>query len=173
MTGGTDRLVPRRAAGHVEPVGRVWLIASPNGTYETDLTTFIPAPSVERTNARLRRFVSSGFCRTGDATKHAQELRRLGRLVHDEEHIKAKERFFKALADANRLRILKLLADREMCVCEVMVTLEMTQSNASHHLGILEREGLVRKRREGKWALYSLSSRKVASLIEMTSSAER
>jgi ArsR family transcriptional regulator len=63
---------------------------------------------------------------------------------------------FKALADATRLRILKLLDVREMCVCEVMIALDLTQSTASHHLKILENAGLVKSRKEGKWVYYSL-----------------
>ena len=52
---------------------------------------------------------------------------------------------------------MNLLQTREMCVCEVLVALELTQPTASHHLGILENEGLVKKRKEGKWVLYSVS----------------
>ncbi len=121
---------------------------------------------MEPARARLRRFVSSGICLERDAAKHTKELERLRKLVRDEDRIKAKERLFKALGDANRLKILMLLTEREMCVCEVMITLGMTQSNASHHLAILERADLVKNRREGKWVLYALSSPRVASLIE-------
>lgn len=68
-----------------------------------------------------------------------------------------KGKIFKALADEIRLRILSLLATREMCVCEIMVALDLTQPTASHHLGILENVGLVKDRKEGKWVFYRLS----------------
>jgi ArsR family transcriptional regulator len=71
------------------------------------------------------------------------------------ETAKKRSRIFKALADETRLRILGLLAAREMCVCEVMVALELTQPTASHHLGILENAGLVKNRKEGKWVFYT------------------
>lgn len=67
-------------------------------------------------------------------------------------------RFFKALADRTRLRILKLLGVREMCVCEVMVALDLTQSTVSHHLGLLENAGLVKGRKEGKWVFYRIAN---------------
>ena len=65
---------------------------------------------------------------------------------------------FKALADKTRLKILMLLDIREMCICEIMVALDLTQSTASHHLGILEAVELVKDRREGKWVFYSLEN---------------
>ena len=73
------------------------------------------------------------------------------------ESAEQRSRFFKALADGIRLRILSLLVTREMCVCEVMVALDLTQPTASHHLGILENVGLVKHRKEGKWVFYRLS----------------
>jgi ArsR family transcriptional regulator len=64
---------------------------------------------------------------------------------------------FKALADETRLKVLRLLARRELCVCEVMAALDLTQPTASHHLGILENAGLVKGRKDGKWVFYSLA----------------
>ena len=61
-----------------------------------------------------------------------------------------------ALADANRLQILSLLAQRESCVCEIMSVLGLGQSLVSHHLGVLRRAGLVQDRRDGRWVYYSL-----------------
>lgn len=71
-----------------------------------------------------------------------------------------KSKFFKALADPTRLRMLGLLVVREMCVCEVMAALDLTQPTASHHLRILENIGLVVDRKEGKWVFYSLKDPK-------------
>ena len=74
------------------------------------------------------------------------------------ENSEAKSKVFKALADSIRLRILGLLSSREMCVCEVMVALGLTQPTASHHLRILENVGLVKDRKEGKWVFYSIAN---------------
>ena len=73
----------------------------------------------------------------------------------DEKETRDLSRVFKALSDPKRLGILRLLEVRDMCVCELMVALDMTQPNLSHHVKILEREGFVEKRKEGKWTFYS------------------
>lgn len=63
---------------------------------------------------------------------------------------------FKALSDPTRLRIMKVLESRELCVCELMQVLDMSQPRISRHLGILKSAELVNDRREGKWVFYSL-----------------
>ena len=64
---------------------------------------------------------------------------------------------FKALSDETRIRLLKLLQQRELCVCEIMQALDMTQSRVSRNLGILKDAGLVKDRRDGLWVHYSLN----------------
>lgn len=64
---------------------------------------------------------------------------------------------FKALAHDTRLRILNLLLDGEVCVCRIMEILDLPQSTASRHLGILKNAGLLDDRREGIWVHYSLA----------------
>lgn len=67
------------------------------------------------------------------------------------------ERIFKALADQTRLRMLALLHARgELCVCDFMAALGITQSKASRHLRYLANAGLVDDRRDGVWVLYRL-----------------
>ena len=62
----------------------------------------------------------------------------------------------KALSDETRLRILKILMERECCVCEVMQALDISQTRASRNLGILHDAGFLKMRREGLWSLYSI-----------------
>lgn len=76
------------------------------------------------------------------------------------------EQVFSGLADKTRLKALKLIAEEELCACEVMAALDLTQPTASHHLGILERSGLITSRREGKWIFYRLADPKVEALLE-------
>jgi ArsR family transcriptional regulator len=67
------------------------------------------------------------------------------------------EGFFKALADATRLRILGLLLTGEVCVCHIHETLKIPQPKASRHLAYLRRAGVVETRREGLWIHYRLA----------------
>ena len=115
---------------------------------------------------RLERLVSSGICPAEDVSKYAVELRQLVHEITDENTVKTQSRLFKALADTTRLKIMMLLDIREMCVCEIMVALDLTQPTASHHLGILEAVDLVKDRREGKWVFYSLKDKSVTNLIK-------
>lgn len=64
---------------------------------------------------------------------------------------------FKALADETRLRILNLLVQGELCVCDIMAVLDVGQSKASRHLAYLRNVGLVNDRRSGVWMHYSLA----------------
>lgn len=64
---------------------------------------------------------------------------------------------FKALAHQTRLQILCLLLEGEVCVCKIMVILNLPQSTASRHLAILKNAGLVQDRRDGTWIHYSLA----------------
>lgn len=62
----------------------------------------------------------------------------------------------KALGDENRLRILALLAQGELCGCHVADALELSQPNVSRHLGVLRGAGLVDGERRGGWTVYRL-----------------
>lgn len=63
---------------------------------------------------------------------------------------------FRALADPTRLRLLNLIADREICVCYLVEILRMSQPKVSRHLAYLRRAGMVASRRDGKWMPYRL-----------------
>jgi len=62
---------------------------------------------------------------------------------------------FKALSDPNRLMIMDMLSCGELCACEILCKLGITQPTLSHHMGILCGCGLVKGRRDGKWTYYS------------------
>lgn len=63
----------------------------------------------------------------------------------------------KALSDPNRVKIVKLLQHRAMCVCELRELLEVSQPTVSKHLKILERAGLVNSKKDGLWVDYFLA----------------
>lgn len=64
---------------------------------------------------------------------------------------------FKTLGDENRLRILNLLMHAELCVCEIEVLLEITQSNASRHLSKLKRIDIISSSKDAQWIHYKAS----------------
>jgi DNA-binding transcriptional ArsR family regulator len=117
--------------------------------------------SKSKIDKRLKRLTESGICSREATQEYAAELEELANKNVSIKSADRKSKIFKALADGTRLRILGLLAVREMCVCEVMVALHLTQPTASHHLRILENVGFVRDRKEGKWVFYSLSDPKL------------
>lgn len=63
----------------------------------------------------------------------------------------------KALADSNRLAIIRHLGKGEACVCELLEIFSVTQPTLSHHMRILSEANLVEGRREGKWIHYSIN----------------
>ena len=66
---------------------------------------------------------------------------------------------FKALSDRNRLRIVKMLEAKPMCVCEITAVLNLAASTVSKHLSLLHEAELIEDRKDGKWVNYSLPGR--------------
>jgi thioredoxin type arsenate reductase len=67
-------------------------------------------------------------------------------------------RLMKALSDPNRVKIIKMLQRRRMCVCELQVALGIAQPTVSSHLKVLEEAGLVEGAKQGQWVYYSLAA---------------
>jgi ArsR family transcriptional regulator len=65
-------------------------------------------------------------------------------------------KIFKALSDETRMRILKLLENGELCVCDIVAALDMIQPKVSFHLSVLKEAGLIKDRKQGKWIHYSI-----------------
>lgn len=63
----------------------------------------------------------------------------------------------KALSEETRLRILNLLYEKELCVCDIMETLQISQAKASRHMIYLKNAGLVKDRKYAQWVYYSMS----------------
>jgi ArsR family transcriptional regulator len=74
---------------------------------------------------------------------------------------------FRALSDETRMRMLHLLLDGELCVCEIMQALEISQTRASRNLGMLRDAGLLKDRRDGQWVHYSLDQEAAARYSEL------
>lgn len=73
-------------------------------------------------------------------------------------------RSFQALADEKRVRVLELLGEGELCVCELTEALDLSQPLLSFHLRTLREAGLVRTRKKGRWVHYSLDRTKLERL---------
>jgi len=74
---------------------------------------------------------------------------------------------FRALSDETRMRMLHLLLDGELCVCEIMQALEISQTRASRNLGILRDAGLLKDRRDGQWVHYSVNKEVAAEYLKL------
>ena len=72
---------------------------------------------------------------------------------------------FKIFGDTSRIKVLYVLFESEMCVCDIAQLLNMTQSAISHHLKALKQSKLVKFRREGKTVFYSLADNHVHTII--------
>jgi ArsR family transcriptional regulator len=84
-----------------------------------------------------------------------------GHYIHTykygEDAMKEFIKVMKALSDPNRVKLVKMLQQRTMCVCEVQAVIGIAQPTVSKHLKILEGAGFVDRKKEGLWANYSLS----------------
>ncbi len=85
----------------------------------------------------------------------------------DEEKLYDLADFFKIFGDSTRIKILWALDSAEMCVCDLAFLLNMTKSAVSHQLKTLRQEKLVKYRREGKNAFYSLQDEHVKNILEI------
>ncbi len=73
--------------------------------------------------------------------------------------LEEKVKFFKALSDPNRLRILKMLQSKPLCVCEITAVLKLATSTVSKHLSTLKQSGFIKETKNGKWIDYSINIR--------------
>ncbi len=80
---------------------------------------------------------------------------------------------FKALSDENRLRIIKLLEEGELCVCDIVAALDTVQPKVSFHLSSLKEAGLIKDRKQGKWSHYSLNEKDLFRRMLILSACER
>ena len=80
---------------------------------------------------------------------------------------------FKALSEETRLRIIKLLEGGELCVCDIVAALDLIQPKISFHLNVLKKAGIIKDRKQGKWAHYSLNDTDLFRRMLMVSVCEK
>ena len=113
----------------------------------------------------LQNLVCSGRCQLDAASDYGEKLKEFAEENAEPEKMDRQSRVFKAFGDKTRLSILNLLSVREMCVCELMAALDLTQPTASHHVGILENAGVIKERKDGKWVFYRIADEDIRAML--------
>lgn len=91
-------------------------------------------------------------------------------LIPDYDSIMRISNIFHALRSEPRLKMMYLLLEKDMCVCELEYALKMSQSAISHNLRTLRQLDLVRVKKDGKFAIYSVADEHVKALLELSQS---
>lgn len=76
-------------------------------------------------------------------------------------------KIYKALSDENRIRILKMLELKKLCVCEIKEILQLATSTVSKHLSILRNANLIKSEKDGKWVNYILNDSEKDELVQI------
>ena len=98
---------------------------------------------------------------------HEELLKIVDETMPEETELYDLAELFKVFGDSTRIRILFVLFEAEVCVCDLAQALNMTQSAISHQLKILKQNKLVKSRREGKSIFYSLADDHVRTILSM------
>ena len=96
---------------------------------------------------------------------HAERVEELRRGLPDEDDLADLSDLYKVFGDGTRIRILSVLWEAELCVCDIAAILGMTTSAISHQLRVLKEADLVKFRRDGKTVFYSLADDHVVSIM--------
>ena len=96
---------------------------------------------------------------------HEAGIQKVQQEMPDEDVLFDLSELFKIFGDSTRIRILYVLFESEMCVCDIAEVLNMTQSAISHQLRLLKQAKLVSNRREGKTVYYALADDHVRTII--------
>lgn len=97
---------------------------------------------------------------------HSDLVQAVNAHMPDEDELYDLAELFKVFGDSTRIRILYVLFESQMCVCDLAEALNMNQSAISHQLRILKQAKLVTGRREGKSVIYSLADEHVRTIID-------
>lgn len=111
----------------------------------------------------MERNIEMECCETTEV--HEELLEIVNEKMPPEETLYNLAELYKVFGDSTRIRILFVLFEAEVCVCDLARALSMTQSAISHQLRILKQNKLVKNRREGKSIFYSLADDHVRTII--------
>lgn len=96
---------------------------------------------------------------------HEEIVKKVEQVMPDEGQLLDLAEFFKVFGDSTRIKILYVLSQSEMCVCDIATLLQMGQSAISHQLRVLKQMRLVKFRRDGKTIFYSLSDGHIETIL--------
>ncbi len=96
---------------------------------------------------------------------HEEIVRKVEQVMPDEEQLLNLAEFYKVFGDSTRIKILYVLSQSEMCVCDIATLLQMGQSAISHQLRMLKQMRLVKFRRDGKTVFYSLADGHIETIL--------
>lgn len=96
---------------------------------------------------------------------HEDIVHQVEKVLPEEQELLDLSEFFKVFGDSTRIKILYVLSQSEMCVCDIATLLQMGQSAISHQLRILKQMRLVKFRRDGKTVFYSLSDDHIQTIL--------
>ena len=97
---------------------------------------------------------------------HEETVNQVREKMPEEETLYDLAEIFKVFGDSTRIKILWALDEAEMCVCDIAVLLNMTQSAISHQLRVLKQAHLVKNRKDGKVVYYSLDDEHVKQIFD-------
>ena len=103
-------------------------------------------------------------CESGEVQENLLKI--VNEKMPEETELYDLAELFKVFGDSTRMRILFVLFEAEVCVCDLAEALNMTQSAISHQLRILKQNKLVKSRREGKSVFYSLADDHVRTIVD-------
>lgn len=112
---------------------------------------------------RIEREVQEGVCEFMHV--HEEIVEKVEKVMPDEQQLLDLSEFFKVFGDSTRIKILYVLSQSEMCVCDIASLLQMGQSAISHQLRVLKQMQLVKFRRDGKTVFYSLSDNHIQTIL--------
>ncbi len=112
---------------------------------------------------RIKQEVAEGICEFMHV--HEEIVQKVEKVMPDEQELVDLSEFFKIFGDSTRIKILYVLSQSEMCVCDIATLLQMGQSAISHQLRILKQMRLVKFRRDGKTVFYSLSDDHIQTIL--------
>ena len=113
--------------------------------------------------ARIQQEIDEGACEFMHV--HEEIVERVEKVMPDEQQLLDLSEFFKVFGDSTRIKILYVLSQSEMCVCDIATLLQMGQSAISHQLRVLKQMRLVTFRREGKTVLYKLADSHIQTIL--------